>query len=1333
MRPRSLLRWLHGLGQSNRACRRQLNGSHAPTLRRQPYIRCPRLEPLEDRRLLSTVYVDDSATGLGNGTSWANAYASLQAALSAAVAPQEIRVAQDTYKPTLGTDRTASFVLRNGVSIYGGYAAPDPDARDVARYASILSGDVGTVGETSDNSYHVVVGSGTNSTAVLDGFTVRAGNAIGDFPNYSGGGMYNSVGSPTLSNCTFTANSASGEGGGMFNESSSPTLTNCTFTANSTGGGGGMYNSGGSAILTNCTFTANSGNHGGGMYNNSSSPTLTNCTFTDNSAYSGNGGGMYNAESSPTLTNCTFTGNSTISGSSGGWMDISGGGMYNSSSSPTLTNCTFTANLTSGEYSGGGGMFNNSSSPTLTNCTFTANSASYGGGMLNAWSSSPTLTNCILWGNTAPSGIQIDGDTGVITYCDVQGGYTGTGNIDLDPQFVRNPSPGRDDQWGTADDDYGDLRLCLASPCIDAGKNSAVPVGISTDLAGNPRFVDIPAIRETGSGAAPIVDMGAYEVPAAVRVFPGGPYRVLEGSSIALSAVGYSPALNAQPLTYAWDFDANGVFDDATGPSPTFSAAGLHAPQMLTIALRVTDASGGSGTETAVVIVAATVAYVDDTAKGLSNGTSWADAYTDLQSALAMSAPGQVIRVAQGTYKPTAGTDRTVSFALRNGVGVYGGYAGFGAADPLARNPAQYVSILSGDIGTVGGTSDNSYHVVVGSGTDATTALDGFTITAGNANGSSYYDSGGGIYNSAGSATLTNCTFAANSAYFGGGTYNESSSPTLSNCTFTANSVGFGGFGGGIYNSGGSPTLINCTFTANSANDYGSGGGIYNVSSSTLTNCTFAANSAYFGGGTYNVWSSPTLTNCTFTANSANGMHGGGMYNSAYSPTLTNCTFVANSAGVGSGGGMYNESSYPTLTNCNLWGNTAQTGGQIYLYIGTPVVKYCDIQGGYSGTGNINADPHFVCNPSPGLDGTWRTADDDYGDLRLRLTSPCIDAGQNAAVPSGITTDLAGNPRFVDVPAIADTGSGTAPIVDMGTYESPNPNLAVAGTDGPDDFLLRLTADHASIQITGPAGSNTYSVLAITSLTFIGAGGADRLTIDFANGDPLPAGGLSYDGGGGTDTLRVVASGRDVTLAATQVTVGTAAGITLSHVEGSSFDLGSGRLTKTGEGTAVLWGTSNYSGRTQVTGGTLEIANADALPHSGSLTVGSGAEFSSGALSIFFPSIATSATSPTLAIAATGKTVALARSTSDNLLSVPERIPLIVRLPRPAISLTISAANDLRALAADWIAASSIARRATANLAWLRLAAGKAGGKDQHRPRDAATLALEAVFAQFDH
>jgi LPXTG-site transpeptidase (sortase) family protein len=191
--------------------------------------------------------------------------------------------------------------------------------------------------------------------------------------------------------------------------------------------------------------------------------------------------------------------------------------MYNSNSSPTLTNVTFSGN--SAKF--GGGMSNVDSSPTLTNVTFSGNSASYdGGGMFNLFNSSPTLTNVIMWGDSAPNGPEIYnffGSTPVITYSDIQGcggsgswnsacGTDGGKNIDADPLFV--DADGADNIPGTADDN---LRLQLTSPAIDAGNNSAVPAGVTTDLDGTPRFVDIPTVPDSGNGTPPIVDMGAYE------------------------------------------------------------------------------------------------------------------------------------------------------------------------------------------------------------------------------------------------------------------------------------------------------------------------------------------------------------------------------------------------------------------------------------------------------------------------------------------------------------------------------------------------------------------------------------------------------------------------------------------------------------------------------------------------------------------------------------------------------------------------------------------------------------------------------------------------------
>jgi len=357
-----------------------------------------------------TIYVDDDANGLNDGSSWLNAYKYLQDAFMMAADGDELRVAQGVYKPdqfalsdrpNLG--RSETFQLKNGVVIRGGYAGggqPDPDARDIALHQTILSGDIGIPSDKSDNCYHIFYhpeGLNLDNTAILDGFTITGGNANGDsWPHSSGGGMFNYKSSPTVINCTFSGNLAS-RGGGMFNHRSSPTVTNCTFSGNKTEGqgayGGGMFNYYYSSPTVNgCTFSNNSATWGGGMLNDKSSPMVKDCTFTANAAYWGDGGGMCNDSSSPTVESCTFTANSA---------KYNGGGMVNYNSSPAVEGCTFTNN----SANGGGGMYNDYySSPTVTDCTFTANSAYYRGGGMDNRLSSPTVEGCTFSGNSAEAG-----------------------------------------------------------------------------------------------------------------------------------------------------------------------------------------------------------------------------------------------------------------------------------------------------------------------------------------------------------------------------------------------------------------------------------------------------------------------------------------------------------------------------------------------------------------------------------------------------------------------------------------------------------------------------------------------------------------------------------------------------------------------------------------------------------------------------------------------------------------------------------------------------------------------------------------------------------------
>jgi hypothetical protein len=385
---------------------------------------------------------------------------------------------------------------------------------------------------------------------------------------------------------------------------------------------------------------------------------------------------------------------------------------------------------------------------------------------------------------------------------------------------------------------------------------------------------------------------------------------------------------------------------------------------------------------------------------GAGGCTSWADACT-LQSALAAASAGAEIWVAAGTHLPAA-ADRTATFQLKSGVAVYGGFAGIEAAR-VERDWVANVTILSGDLQGNDSTNvdpaeptraENSYHVVTGSGTDATAVLDGFTIEGGNANG------------------------ASGSLFMGGGMYSNAASPTLANVIFTANTAQFGG---GMC-SDGSPALINVIFSGNSANRTGGGLGGGMFSQGTMT--------------------SPTLTNVLFNGNTAS--KGGGMVNYANpNPVLVNVTFSAN--GAWQGGGLYSLSGAPALTNAILWGNTADDAGpQIYNDASTPTISYSLIQDcGGSGPGwdsnlgtdgghNIAADPQFIAADGP--DHVAGTLDDN---LRLPRGSAAVDAGDKDALPLD-ALDLDGDGQTSEKLPVDLDGSWRVVmgLVDMGAYEA---------------------------------------------------------------------------------------------------------------------------------------------------------------------------------------------------------------------------------------------------------------------------------------------------------
>jgi hypothetical protein len=477
---------------------------------------------------------------------------------NSALKPVEIWVAEGMYTPDSNSadpngsgSRAATFRLINGVTIKGGYAGfgqLNPDARDISLYETILSGDLDgndvdvndpcdllTEPTRDENSWHVVIiRSGIDTTAVIDGFTITGGNGykgaginFGDSRpliincTFEGNSATDNGGAasicdlepaPTFINCEFNRNAAGKNGGGLWSEESNPILTDCTFTENWAGGeGGGIY--GGAETMTNCSFFSNSAQVGGGVWLDTRAK-LTNCIFTANLA--DYGGGMYSERYSLILSNCVFSSNTAKN---------DGGGMRNSETS-TFSNCMFIGNNAGGN---GGGIYNfDYCHPTFSNCTFSGNNAGgAGGGLYNGDDTGAILTNCILWADT-PTEIDLwIGGTAVITYSDIQGGWPGDGNIDDDPCFV--------DAAG------GNLRLSSDSPCIDAGDNNA-PNLPATDFDSHPRIID------GDCNGTDVVDMGAFEFNS---VYMGDFDNNCRVNFADLSIFGL--AWTSQPGDFNWD------------------------------------------------------------------------------------------------------------------------------------------------------------------------------------------------------------------------------------------------------------------------------------------------------------------------------------------------------------------------------------------------------------------------------------------------------------------------------------------------------------------------------------------------------------------------------------------------------------------------------------------------------------------------------------------------------------------------------------------------------------------------------------------------------------
>ncbi len=382
--------------------------------------------------------------------------------------------------------------------------------------------------------------------------------------------------------------------------------------------------------------------------------------------------------------------------------------------------------------------------------------------------------------------------------------------------------------------------------------------------------------------------------------------------------------------------------------------------------------------------------YVDiDAAGGANNGSSWTDAFTDLQDGIDLAVSGIEVWLAEGTYTP--GLSRSDSFIPKNGVRVFGGFAG-GETIRQQRDWNAHPTILSGEIGGAAAT-DNCYHVIRAEASTPTAMLNGLTITRGYANGGAIDNEGGGVRARGGGVTLANVTLVDNFATTGGGV---------------------------MVNLGGAVRAYNCRFINNQAPGF-EGGGFYGSAASaqplTLVNCVFTGNSAWRGGGI-------SLTNA------------------GLQPVLVNLSLSGNSAG-GEGGGIYvNTSIQYTIHNSILWGNTGPNP-QISAFGGVawPIVNYSIVQGGWThgGTSVIDADPSFADAElrlnlnSPAIDAGDSTA----------LPLDGADINEDHWDDEMIDLDLDLYWRRENIFSVPDTGipDNEGFVVDMGAYEAWDPAL----------------------------------------------------------------------------------------------------------------------------------------------------------------------------------------------------------------------------------------------------------------------------------------------------
>ena len=535
---------------------------------------------------------------------------------------------------------------------------------------------------------------------------------------------------------------------------------------------------------------------------------------------------------------------------------------------------------------------------------------------------------------------------------------------------------------------------------------------------------------------------------------------------------------------------------------------------------------------------AATI-FVDGGLTG-GNGTSWATAYGDLQSALAVAASGDEIWVKNGVYLPTTGTDRNTYFQVPSGVKLYGGFVG-NESSLSQWNPASTSTTLSGDIGVSGDFSDNSHTVLYTQNASAATAVSGFIIRDGNADvGVSALQeqkSGAGFFNAmsnnsnSSSPTLSYLTFINNYAIKqGGALYSDGNAVlTIDKSNFIDNVAG--NSGGAMYigaNGSGENTSLTITasyFENNSGHFggaiyHGANGGILNINiSATRFSENRAVGSSSVGGASYSFVKGAgsvinlSYVNCIFDSNTSNSS-AGAVYsltsnNSVGDTKIINSTFYQNTANVG--GAVYqnestNSDGVTSVENCIFWKNAAGYN-DIFGMSGTdPSTPTIVVRNSLFEEVDCNAlaftDPNETldCDNSSLFSADPLFINAAGGDFSLNAASVAINTGENSYLPAGTVMDFAMNTRMINT-------------VDMGAHE----RQSVLPVE-----LVRFTAQPSAKTVdlewtTSSEINNDYFQVErstdgrnFTSLTQVTGAGTTTLARHYTSTDTNPFAGLNY-------------------------------------------------------------------------------------------------------------------------------------------------------------------------------------------------------------------------------